>query len=120
MNFSQKLSELMQQHGESSYKLSNDTGISSSLIGYYTKGLRNPSEKHLTKLAEHFHVSVDYLLGSEQEKAPTASKGNEREAKYAWIDEELSRLERDAPEKYEMVMRMLEATLNHKPPEEKP
>lgn len=38
-----------------------------------------PSADKLSKVADHFHVSVDYLLGREKEKKPTTSQESECE-----------------------------------------
>lgn len=63
MHFSQILTNIMQAKNLSSYRVSKDTGISDSLLGYYRSGKNDPSADNLIKLADYFDVSVDYLLG---------------------------------------------------------
>lgn len=70
MTFSQRLSNLMDARGISAYRIYKDLKIPDSLIGYWKKGLRNPSSEQLLKLSEYFHVTVDYLLGNEQKESP--------------------------------------------------
>ncbi len=43
--------------------VSRATGISNGLLGDYRHGRKNPSPKNLSKIADFFGVSVDYLLG---------------------------------------------------------
>ena len=40
---------------------------------YYLKSKKSPSAEHLAKVADYFHVSVDYLLGREEQSAPQFS-----------------------------------------------
>ena len=63
MNFSQRLTAIMEERSLTTYRVSKDTGISGSLLGYYRSGRNDPSSENLLKLAEYFDVSVDYLLG---------------------------------------------------------
>ena len=63
MNFAQCLTKVMDDRGLSSYRVSKDTGISDSLLGYYRTGKNDPSAENLTKLADYFDVSLDYLVG---------------------------------------------------------
>lgn len=63
MQLSQKLTNLMEQHDVSAYKMSKDTGISDRLIGYWKKGDKLPSAENLIIIAKYFSTSIDYLLG---------------------------------------------------------
>ncbi|MGG7191166.1 helix-turn-helix domain-containing protein [Clostridium paraputrificum] len=44
-------------------ELANKLGISSSTIGMYESGRRNPDTSMLNILSDFFNVSVDYLMG---------------------------------------------------------
>lgn len=61
----------MESRGVSGYRLSKDTGISESLFG---KWRAHPTSKidaiTVTKIADYFDVSVDFLLGKEQKNNP--------------------------------------------------
>lgn len=61
--FSERLTELRQQHGETSRDLARALGISFSAISNYQLGKRTPDIVFLQKVALHYHVPSDYLLG---------------------------------------------------------
>lgn len=44
-------------------QLASQVGITKSVVSFYELQMRSPSPEVLTKLANIFHVSVDYLLG---------------------------------------------------------
>lgn len=62
MNFAQILTTIMEQKKISAYKMSKETGISDSLIGYWKKGERVPNAENLIILSKYLNVSIDYLL----------------------------------------------------------
>jgi transcriptional regulator with XRE-family HTH domain len=64
VQFAQNLTELMEKRNLSAYRVSKDTGLSDSLIGYYRSGKNEPSLENLTKLAEYFDVPISELSGS--------------------------------------------------------
>jgi repressor LexA len=55
--------KLLQERSITTYRLTKDTGISNGLITGWTQGGKTPSGENLTKLADYFDVSIDYLLG---------------------------------------------------------
>ena len=61
--FGQNLKKLRTSKNLSQSKLSKILGISSSTIGMYEQGRRFPDQTILTKIADFFDVSTDYLLG---------------------------------------------------------
>lgn len=61
--FSERLTELRQQHGETSRDLARALDISFSAISNYQLGKRTPDIVFLQKVALHYHVPSDYLLG---------------------------------------------------------
>lgn len=42
--------------------LTREAGLTAGLISQWKKGAQKPSSKNLQKIADYFHVSVDYLL----------------------------------------------------------
>ncbi|QIW51780.1 helix-turn-helix domain-containing protein [Lactococcus raffinolactis] len=52
-------------------KVSTDVGLSENAI--YGWKTRKPKGEDLAKIADYFHVSVDYLLGREEQPAPRFS-----------------------------------------------
>lgn len=64
--------KLLSQKGVSAAKMCNELGFSSGLFYQWKKGPQKPSIEKLTKMAEYFNVSTDYLLGKEQKNKPAA------------------------------------------------
>ena len=61
--FSERLAELRQQHNETSRDLARALDVSFSAISNYQLGKRTPDIIFLQKVARHYNVSADYLLG---------------------------------------------------------
>ena len=72
--FGQNLKKLRTSKNLSQSKLSKILGISSSTIGMYEQGRRFPDQTILTKIADFFDVSTDYLLGRNPQNPPTHFK----------------------------------------------
>lgn len=66
VDFGNVLKKLRQQEGLTQQQLANKLGVTKSVISYYELQERYPSPDVLTKLAQVFHVSTDYLLGIEK------------------------------------------------------
>ena len=62
MTFAQILTNIMKEKKISAYKMSKDTGISDSLIGYWRKGERIPNAENLILISNYLEVTIDYLL----------------------------------------------------------
>ncbi|MBO8158858.1 helix-turn-helix transcriptional regulator [Thermosyntropha sp.] len=67
MNLNEKIKELRLQKNLTQEQLGKLIGVTTSMIGMYETGARKPSLEVLTKLANCFDVSIDYLLGREDE-----------------------------------------------------
>lgn len=74
MEHSQIILSLLKKKNISAYRLAKDTGISVSL---FSKWKKNPtseiSSSNLTRIADYFDCSVDYLLGRITEPSLTAN-----------------------------------------------
>ena len=57
-----RLKELRKKHNISQLKLALDLGLSQNTISRYESGDREADYKTLIRLADYFHVSIDYLL----------------------------------------------------------
>ena len=73
-SFNERLRDLRKEHGDSLRTLSERCGISKSAIEMYESGKRNPKHEAITALADAFGVSIEYLLGKSDDKAPIASE----------------------------------------------
>ena len=69
VNFGEKLKELRLQAGLTQKELGEQIKVTKSVISYYELQERYPSPEILLKLADVFHVSVDYLLGRENKQS---------------------------------------------------
>ncbi|WP_250673513.1 helix-turn-helix transcriptional regulator [Paraclostridium ghonii] len=61
--FSERLKKLRCDNDMKQADLAKILGVSASTIGMYEQGRRTPDLEVLNKIATHFQVSVDYLLG---------------------------------------------------------
>ena len=64
----EKLRYLRKKQNYSMKKLGEIIGVSESTISLYENGHRQPDFNTLIKLADYFNVTVDYLIGRENEK----------------------------------------------------
>lgn len=62
--------KLLKERGITAYRVSKDTGISTATLTDWKKGRSSPKSDKLQKIADYFHVSVDYLLGQNQKNIP--------------------------------------------------
>ena len=60
-----RLKELRKQKGLTQQELGNTMNCTHTAINYYENGRRQPDVTTLCKLADFFGVSVDYILGRE-------------------------------------------------------
>ncbi len=58
-----RLKEIRKSRGISQLKLAMDLNMSQNTISRYETGEREPGINELLKIADYFHISVDYLLG---------------------------------------------------------
>lgn len=65
--FGKKLEELLKERGVTKYRLSQDTGISKSIISDYCNCKVQPTADAIIIVAKYFDVTSDYLLGLEDE-----------------------------------------------------
>ena len=61
-----RIRELRKKSGLTLKKLGKKIGVAESTVSQYETGKRQPDYETLTKIAEIFHVSVDYLLENDE------------------------------------------------------
>ena len=66
--FSKRLRNLRENKGYNQEELGSLLGLSTSTIGMYEQGRRQPDNETLLRIAEIFDVSIDYLLGKTEVK----------------------------------------------------
>lgn len=62
MRLGNKLKLLLEQHDMTQKQLAQELDITPAALGNYIHDLREPDYTTLVKIAEFFHVSIDYLL----------------------------------------------------------
>lgn len=63
MTCGEKIAALREKRGLTQEELATKIGISRASLSHYEKNRRDPDYTILTKLADFFKVSIDYLLG---------------------------------------------------------
>ena len=63
MSIGNRIADLRTNNHMSQFQLAKVLGIGTSTLGMYETNKRKPSPKVLNKIADHFDVSTDYLLG---------------------------------------------------------
>ena len=64
------LKELCEKRNVSPSKAATECGISRSTVTWWKQHKTNPNSEQVSKLADYFGVSTDYLLGNEQKEKP--------------------------------------------------
>lgn len=60
--------QLLQKFNTSAYRVAKETGVTQSTLSDWKRGRSTPKADNMKKLADHFNVSVDYLMtGTEKE-----------------------------------------------------
>lgn len=67
MEYNERLKELRTKSGETQGQLSAAIGVSVKQIVRFEKGEQKPGFDNLWKLADHFGVTIDYLVGRTDE-----------------------------------------------------
>lgn len=73
MSFYENFVRLSTQAGKTPSRVANEIGISKSIVTRWKNG-GGITDATAAKIAEYFSVSVDYLLGNEDEKKPDGQK----------------------------------------------
>lgn len=68
----ERIKKLAKNRSKSLKQVAIDLGLGENYI--YTLKTKKPTATNLEKLADYFHVSVDYLLGREDEKSAQDQK----------------------------------------------
>jgi len=64
-HISKRIKELRLELNISQQKLATEIGVTQKAIDFWEKGINEPKISYVIKLAMHFKVSTDYLLGLE-------------------------------------------------------
>lgn len=64
MTFAQRLAELLKNGNMTAYRLSKTLGVHQTTVKNWLDGNSKPRTEYMEKIAEHFGVSIDYLMGN--------------------------------------------------------
>jgi len=69
-----RLKKIRQEHGEKQRELAKDLNVSQGTLSNWERGTHEPDNTTLSRLAQRFDVSVDYLLGLSDIPKPQSSQ----------------------------------------------
>ena len=96
-----RIKELRENKKESQQKLAMLLNVSQTMISRYELEQAYPDVEMLIKLAEHFGVSVDYLIGLSESKLPyTKSNLSEQEQQMLFLFKRLSKTQKEKAVSY--------------------
>ena len=64
----ERIKELREQRGLSQAELAHQFGVTRSSVNAWEMGVSNPKIDKLAELAQYFHVSIDFLVGLENDQ----------------------------------------------------
>ena len=111
--FLEQIKKLLKSAHIPKSKMLLDLNLNKNTFVDWVKYGNLPSGDTLKKIADYFHVSVDFLLGNEQKEKPHTEIGIE----LSLSDDELVLLKKYRslpPEEKKVVLRAAGATINHK------
>ena len=69
-----RLIAIRKKHGFSQKYVAISVGVAPSIVSRLESGITTPSRENLSKLADLFNVTVDYLLSRSDEELPISSE----------------------------------------------
>lgn len=73
MKFEERLKKLRTEKKIRQDEMANHIGVARTTYASYEQGYREPDQETLTKIADFFHVNVDYLLARTDDPTPRNS-----------------------------------------------
>ena len=70
MNTIDRIFDLMKKNSVTAAQLSKELGLSKSTFTQWKQGLQNPSFDIVSKIADYFNVSIDYIAGRTDNPTP--------------------------------------------------
>lgn len=74
MDYIDRIRNLREDFDKSQQEIADYLGTSQTMYARYKRGANEMPIRHLLKLAKYYHVSLDYLCGLTDRKAPYPSK----------------------------------------------
>ena len=77
----ERIFELMKERKINGKQLAFESGMSKGIVTDWRTGRSKPSAEALIKLAEYFNVSIDYLCGLTDDRAPIGGDSKKKQAR---------------------------------------
>ena len=91
-----RLKELREGKKETQQQLSMILNVSQTMISRYELGIAYPEIETLIAMAQHYHVSIDYLLGVSESKLPySRSDLSQKEQEMLFLFKRLDNAQKD-------------------------
>lgn len=68
--FGKRVLELRSEYKVTLEEVANFAGITKSVLSKYERGIHEPGLMVAKRIADFFHVSMDYIIGSSDERRP--------------------------------------------------
>lgn len=107
MQFSQTFKKLCKEKKITQQQALLDLDLNRNATQRWSQGI--PAPHTLKKIAEYFGVSVDSLLGVEQQKNPVTENGNGMSQKKADLVQRVMLMSDEELQKLELLLRIVEA-----------
>lgn len=101
--FGNRLKFLRTRSNLTQEQLSKIINVSTSAIGMYERGAREPAFDTLIRIANHFNVSVDYLIGN---SSRVDVKQDGSPLQLSKTDEKVLQLKLDYPELFDELLKI--------------
>jgi len=73
-----RISELRENNNLTQEELAKNLGITRASLSHYETSRREPDYETLTKIADYFQVSLDYLMGRTDDPKPSVNESVQR------------------------------------------
>ena len=101
-----RLRDLRAEFGETTYELAKAIGVSQPTVVQWENGLKSPSRSNLAKIAKHFNVFSDYIMGLTDERSNSNSL-NKNDPKEKLISEIYNNLNKLDENKLKLVLNLI-------------
>lgn len=85
--FSNRLKQLRKERGLTQIQFAQGFNVASGTIAMWETGKREPDFDTVRRIADFFHVSIDYLLGEDKERPAPVDRGGLSENEPAELSE---------------------------------
>ena len=72
MNYKLRIRDLREDHDKTQQNIADLLGTSQTMYARYERGASELPVRHLIRLAQYYHVSMEYIVGLTDNKTPVA------------------------------------------------